>query len=30
MMLAGFYRTVSLLANGLRLEPEAFAASFPA
>lgn len=30
MMLAGFYRTVSLLANGLRLEPEAFAAPFPA
>lgn len=30
MMLAGFYRTVSLLANGLRLGPEAFAASFPA
>jgi alkylhydroperoxidase family enzyme len=30
MMLAGFYRTVSLLANGLRLELEAFAASFPA
>jgi alkylhydroperoxidase family enzyme len=29
MMLAGFYRTVSLLANGLRLEPEAFAAPFP-
>lgn len=30
MMLAGFYRTVSLLANGLRLEPEAFAVPFPA
>lgn len=30
MMLAGFYRTVSLLANGLRLEPEDFAAPFPA
>jgi len=30
MMLAGFYRTVSLLVNGLRLEPEAFAAPFPA
>lgn len=30
MMLAGFYRTVSLLANGLRLEPEAFATPFPA
>lgn len=30
MMLAGFYRTVSLLANGLRLEPEGFAAPFPA
>lgn len=29
MMLAGFYRTVSLLANGLRLEPEDFAAPFP-
>jgi alkylhydroperoxidase family enzyme len=29
MMLAGFYRTVSLLVNGLRLEPEAFAAPFP-
>lgn len=29
MMLAGFYRTVSLLANGLRLEPEAFAVPFP-
>lgn len=29
MMLAGFYRTVSLLANGLRLEPEHFAAPFP-
>lgn len=30
MMLAGFYRTVSLLANGLRLAPEDFAAPFPA
>jgi hypothetical protein len=30
MMLAGFYRTVSLLANGLRLEPESFATPFPA
>ncbi len=30
MMLAGFYRTVSLLVNGLRLEPEPFAAPFPA
>jgi alkylhydroperoxidase family enzyme len=30
MMLAGFYRTVSLLANGLRLAPEPFAAPFPA
>jgi len=30
MMLAGFYRTVSLLANGLRLERESFAVSFPA
>jgi len=30
MMLAGFYRTVSLLANGLRLAPEGFAAQFPA
>jgi alkylhydroperoxidase family enzyme len=29
MMLAGFYRTVSLLANGLRLEPEGFAEPFP-
>lgn len=29
MMLAGFYRTVSLLANGLRLEPEPFATPFP-
>jgi alkylhydroperoxidase family enzyme len=29
MMLAGFYRTVSLLANGLRLEPEPFAAPPP-
>ena len=29
MMLAGFYRTVSLLVNGLRLEPEAFAVAFP-
>ena len=30
MMLAGFYRTVSLLVNGLRLEPEGFAVPFPA
>ncbi len=30
MMLAGFYRTVSLLVNGLRLAPEPFAAPFPA
>ena len=30
MLLAGFYRTVSLLANGLRLEPEPFATPFPA
>jgi hypothetical protein len=30
MMVAGFYRTVSLLANGLRLAPEAFAAPLPA
>ncbi len=30
MLLAGFYRTVSLLVNGLRLEPEAFATPFPA
>lgn len=30
IMLAGFYRTVSLLANGLRLAPEAFAKTFPA
>nr|WP_268761034.1 hypothetical protein [Caulobacter sp. Root487D2Y] len=30
MMLAGFYRTVSLLANGLRLAPEPFATPFPA
>lgn len=29
MLLAGFYRTVSLLVNGLRLEPEAFATPFP-
>ena len=29
MMLAGFYRTVSLLVNGLRLDPEPFAAPFP-
>lgn len=29
MMLAGFYRTVSLLANALRLQPEAFALPFP-
>ncbi len=29
MMLAGFYRTVSLLANGLRLEMEAFTVPFP-
>lgn len=29
MMMAGFYRTVSLLVNGLRLEPEPFAAPFP-
>jgi alkylhydroperoxidase family enzyme len=29
MMLAGFYRTVSLLANGLRLEPEDFATPAP-
>jgi len=29
MMLAGFYRTVSLLANGLRLEAEGFAAPAP-
>jgi alkylhydroperoxidase family enzyme len=29
MMLAGFYRTVSLLANGLRLTPEPFATPFP-
>ncbi len=29
MMLAGFYRTVSLLANGLRLEPEPFAIPLP-
>ena len=29
MMLTGFYRTVSLLVNGLRLEPEPFAAPFP-
>jgi hypothetical protein len=30
MMLAGFYRTVSLLTNGLRLALEPFAAPFPA
>ena len=29
ILLAGFYRTVSLLANGLRLEPEPFAAPPP-
>jgi len=29
MMLAGFYRTVSLVVNGLRLQPEPFAAPFP-
>jgi hypothetical protein len=29
MMLAGFYRTVSLLVNGLRLESEPFAEPFP-
>lgn len=29
MMLAGFYRTVSLLANSLRLAPEPFAARLP-
>lgn len=29
MMLTGFYRTVSLLANSLRLDPEPFAAPFP-
>lgn len=29
IMLAGFYRTVSLLVNGLRLEPEPFARPFP-
>ncbi len=29
MMLAGFYRTVSLLVNALRLEPEPFAIAFP-
>jgi alkylhydroperoxidase family enzyme len=29
LMLAGFYRTVSLLANSLRLEPEAFGIPFP-
>ncbi|MET3664703.1 carboxymuconolactone decarboxylase family protein [Caulobacter sp. 1776] len=29
MLLAGFYRTVSLLANGLRLEMEGFAAPPP-
>jgi alkylhydroperoxidase family enzyme len=30
MMVAGFYRTVSLLANALRLAPEPFSAPFPA
>ena len=30
LMLAGFYRMVSYLANALRLPPEAFAARFPA
>lgn len=29
MMLAGFYRTVSLLVNSLRLEPEPFSRPFP-
>jgi alkylhydroperoxidase family enzyme len=29
LMLAGFYRTVSYVANGVRLEPEAFATRFP-
>jgi hypothetical protein len=28
-MLAGFYRTVSYIVNGVRLEPESFAARFP-
>lgn len=30
LMLAGFYRMVSYLTNALRLQPEAFAARFPA
>ena len=30
LLLAGFYRTVSYLANALRLPPERFAARFPA
>lgn len=30
LLLAGFYRTVSLLVNALRLPPEAGAAAFPA
>jgi alkylhydroperoxidase family enzyme len=29
LLLAGFYRTVSYLTNGLRLAPEPFAARFP-
>ena len=29
IMLAGFYRTVSYLVNGLRLSPESFAERFP-
>jgi alkylhydroperoxidase family enzyme len=29
LMLAGFYRTVSYIVNGVRLEPESFAARFP-
>jgi alkylhydroperoxidase family enzyme len=30
LLLAGFYRTVAYLTNGLRLPPEPFAVSFPA
>jgi alkylhydroperoxidase family enzyme len=30
VMLCGFYRTVSYLTNALRLEPESYAARFPA
>ena len=29
ILLAGFYRTVAYLTNGLRLPPESYAARFP-